>query len=94
MADTFLIKKIGITEKASIMQEGGKYMFHVKLSATKPEIKKVIEELYGVKVAGVNALRSFAKAKRFGSVYGNKPEYKKVYVTLKKGQKIDVLGTK
>lgn len=69
-------------------------MFHVKLSATKPEIKKVIEELYGVKVAGVNALRSFAKAKRFGSVYGDKPEYKKVYVTLKEGQKIDVLGTK
>ena len=94
MADTFLIKKIGITEKSSGMQEGGKYMFVVKLAASKPEIKKVIEELYGVKVDKVNALRSFAKAKRFGSVYGNKPEYKKVYVTLKKGQKIDVLGTK
>ncbi len=94
MADTFLIKKIGITEKASVMQEKGKYMFHVKLAATKPEIKKVIEELYGVKVDKVNALRSFSKAKRFGSVYGEKPEYKKVYVTLKEGQKIDVLGTK
>lgn len=69
-------------------------MFHVKLSATKPEIKKVVEQLYGVKVDKVNALRSFAKAKRFGAVYGNKPEYKKVYVTLKPGQKIDVLGTK
>lgn len=94
MADTFLIKKIGITEKSSVMQEVGKYMFHVKLSATKPEIKKVVEQLYGVKVDKVNALRSFAKAKRFGAVYGNKPEYKKVYVTLKPGQKIDVLGTK
>lgn len=94
MADTFLIKKIGITEKSSVMQEGGKYMFHVKLVATKPEIKKVIEQLYGVKVDKVNALRSFAKAKRFGAVYGNKLEYKKVYVTLKPGQKIDVLGTK
>ncbi len=94
MSDAFVIKKIGLTEKATIQQEKGKYMFLVKLSASKPEIKKAVEELYRVKVANVNTVRSFAKAKRYGYKIGKKPEYKKAVVTLKKGEKIDTAGTK
>lgn len=94
MADSFLIKKIGLTEKAVSMQGNGKYVFLVKLSAAKSEIKKVIEELYGVKVDNVNTLRSFGKTKRYGAKIGKKTEYKKAIVTLKKGEKIDTAETK
>lgn len=94
MADTFLIKKIGLTEKAATLEKHGKYVFMVKLNAGKPEIKKAIEELYGVKVADVNTIRSYAKAKRMGARIGKKPLYKKAVVTLKKGEKIDTAGTK
>jgi large subunit ribosomal protein L23 len=94
MADTFLIKKIGLTEKAATLEKHGKYVFFVKLNAGKPEIKKAIEELYGVKVADVNTIRSYAKAKRMGNKIGKKPLYKKAIVTLKKGEKIDTAGTK
>lgn len=94
MADTFLIKKIGITEKAATLEKDGKYMFIVKLNAAKPEIKKAIEELYGVKVADVNTIRSYSKAKRMGNKIGKKPLYKKAVVTLKKGEKIDTASAK
>jgi large subunit ribosomal protein L23 len=94
MADTFLIKKIGLTEKAMAMQEDGKYVFLVAKEAAKPEIKKAIESLYGVKVARVNAIRSYARAKRYGFKIGAKKEYKKAVVTLKKGEKIDTAETK
>ncbi|MDO8504311.1 MAG: 50S ribosomal protein L23 [Candidatus Liptonbacteria bacterium] len=94
MADTFLIKKIGLTEKATILQASGKYMFLVKLNAKKPEIRKAIESLYQVKVRDVNTLRSYGKAKRLGGKFGKKPEYKKAVVTLAPGEKIDTAGTK
>lgn len=94
MADTFLIKKVGLTEKASIMQQNGKYMFFVEKDATKPEIKKAIEALYRVEVKDVNVLRGQGKMKRFRNIKSGRPEYKKAIVTLKPGQKIDVLGTK
>lgn len=94
MANTFLIKKIGLTEKAAIMQGENKYVFMVKLNAAKPEIRKAIEALYGVKVAEVNTIRSYGKARRLGSRIGNKPEYKKAVVTLKEGEKIDTAITK
>ncbi len=94
MADTLLIRKIGLTEKATIMQEGGKYVFMVAKGATKPEIRKAIESLYGVKVADVNTIRSYSRAKRYGFKIGGKKEYKKAVVTLKEGEKIDTAQTK
>lgn len=94
MVNTFLIKKIGLTEKATTMEKHGKYVFMVKLSASKPEIRKAIEELYRVKVADVNTVISYSKAKRYGYKIGKKPKYKKAVVTLKAGEKIDTASTK
>lgn len=94
MADTLLVKKIGLTEKATIMQTAGKYVFMVAKGATKPEIRKAIESLYGVKVADVNTIRSYSRAKRYGFKIGGKKEYKKAVVTLKEGEKIDTAQTK
>lgn len=89
-----MIKKIGLTEKATIMQGIGKYVFMVAKNATKSEVKKAIEQLYGVKVSDVNTIRSYARAKRYGFKKGEKKEYKKAVVTLKEGEKIDTAQTK
>lgn len=94
MSNTLLIKKIGLTEKATIMQAKGKYVFLVAKNATKSEIKKAISALYGVKVGDVNTIRSYSRAKRYGFKLGDKKEYKKAIVTLAKGEKIDTASTK
>ena len=75
MADTFLIKKIGITEKSSVMQEGGKYMFHVKLSALyhdigkpktrRPWIKKAYT-FYGHEVVGARITKKIMERMKRG----------------------------
>ena len=64
-----------------------KYTFIVSLRANKTEIKKAIEEIFGVKVAKVNTLRSMGKLKRQGYHIGRRPETKKAFVTLTKGSK-------
>jgi len=70
-----------------------KYGFIVTPEATKPQIKKEIEELYNVKVLAVNTSRYAGKRSsrytRAGLIKGHKSAYKKVYVTLKEGDTID-----
>ena len=45
MADSFIIKKPWITEKATVMNASGKYVFIVKKEASKPEVKKALKAL-------------------------------------------------
>jgi large subunit ribosomal protein L23 len=91
MAETFLIKKPLITEKATDLNKYGKYVFMVQSAATKPEIKKAVKELYHVDVVTVNVIRRPAKKKRFRNIISKKGAYKKAIVTLKAGQKIDLV---
>ena len=56
--------------------------------ATKPEIKKAVETLFGVKVADVRVARVHGKVKRQGRYVGQRPDWKKAYVVLKKGEKM------
>jgi large subunit ribosomal protein L23 len=86
-----LIKQVWITEKASNLSGSGKYIFMVDKSANKPEIKKAIESIYSVNVKGVNVINGKGKAKRLGKSVGRTSEYKKAIVSLKEGQKIDVM---
>ncbi len=79
-----------ITEKATLGSEHGQVTFRVSLDATKPEIKAAVEELFSVKVEGVNTLRQAGKVKRFRGRPGRRVEYKKAMVTLAEGQSIDV----
>ena len=76
------------------MQAHNKYVFLVKLEATKPEVKKAVEVLYGVKVADVNMIITYSRATRYGAKIRTKKEYKKAIVTLKEGEKIDTAITK
>ena len=65
-----------------------KYTFEVPMSANKIEIKKAVEEVFGVKVAKVNTMHVLGKMKRMGKYMGRRPSYKKAIVTLAKDSKI------
>ncbi len=65
-----------------------KYTFEVPVSANKIEIKKAVEEVFGVKVAKVNTMHVLGKMKRMGKFMGRRPSYKKAIVTLAKDSKI------
>ena len=91
MADSFLIKKPWVTEKSGMAGTQGKYVFMVKDAATKPEIKKAVKEIYKVDVVAVNVVNRAPKRKRFGGrLKGTQDGYRKAYVTLKEGQKIEI----
>ena len=83
-----------LSEKATIAtQERGQYVFQVCKSATKPEIKEAVEQLFKTKVDLVRIVNVKTKAKRFGSILGRSKAWKKAYVTLQAGQQIDLAGT-
>ena len=89
-----LVKPI-LTEKANAQQEKLKrYTFKVGRKANKLEIKKAVEEFYGVSVVDVNTVVVPGKNKtRFtkaGFIKGVRPVYKKALVTLAEGDTIDL----
>ena len=89
-----LIKPI-ITEKANNQQEKLKrYAFRVSKKANKLEIKKAVEDFYGVSVVDVNTLVVPGKNKtrytKAGFIKGVRPAYKKALVTLAEGDAIDL----
>ena len=89
MLDAFLIKKPMTTDKSTRMSDAGKYLFMVKSGATKPEIKKAVKAMYKVDPVAVNIANIPGKNKRFRNITGKHSGYKKAFVTLKSGQKID-----
>jgi len=91
MNDAFIIKKPWITEKATNLTAERKYAFLVKEKASKPEIKKAIHALYNVDVTAVNVINRVPKQKRFMNKRGFQEGYRKAIVTLKEGQKIDLV---
>ena len=92
-----LLKPI-LTEKANAQQEKlRRYAFKVNRKANKLEIKKAIQDFYGVTVVDVNTAIVPGKSKtRFtkaGYIQGQKPAYKKALVTVAKGETIDLYST-
>lgn len=81
-----------ITEKSSILAENNKYVFKVFPRSNKIEIKRAVEEIYDVDVLSVRIIRIPKKPKRFGRQEGWKKGYKKAIVTIKSGQKIDIIS--
>ena len=78
-----------VTEKATKIIEHNQVAFRVKMAATKPQIRKAVEDLFGVKVEKVNTLRVKGKTKRFRGRLGKRSDFKKAIVTLAEGQSID-----
>ena len=78
-----IIKKPIITERSMMGAQDNKYTFEVAVDAGKIEIKKAVEEIFGVKVAKVNTLNMQGKAKRMGNrPAGRRANWKKAMVTL------------
>ena len=89
-----IIKKPVITEKMTAISEKlNRYAFIVDVRANKLQIKKAVQDLYGVQVASVNTMRYDGKLKsrytKTGVVEGKRDAFKKAIVTLAKGETID-----
>ena len=80
-AQDIILKPI-ITEKSMDGIANKRYTFKVAADATKPEIAKAVEELFGVEVAKVNTINMKKKPKRLGYHFGFTSEWKKAIVTL------------
>ena len=83
-----------VTEKLTKQGDSlNRYGFEVSKTANKVEIKKAVEEMYGVSVMGVNTIRHAGKNKsrmtRTAAIVGRTNSYKKALVTVKEGEKID-----
>lgn len=82
-----------ITEKGSLVGEKtNQVLFKVRPDANKVEVRRAVEALFKVKVLKVRMIRYLGKMRRVGRNMGRLPQWKKAYVTLKEGDKIDFLG--
>ena len=80
-----------VTEKSSrVAEEGNVVVFEVARTASKPEIRRAVEGLFDVKVAGITTVNVKGKTKRFGRSFGRRSDWKKAYVKLAEGQEIDL----
>ncbi len=87
-----------LSEKANKQSEKmNRYTFIVDRKANKLEIKKAVEQFYGVQVENVNTLvmpsKQKAKYTKAGFIVGRKPAKKKALVTVAEGETIDLYGT-
>ena len=82
-----VIRKPVITERSMEGIGDNKYVFEVAITANKVEIKKAVEEIFGVKVAKVNTIKLPGKQERMGVHVGKTPATKKAVVTLQEGSK-------
>jgi large subunit ribosomal protein L23 len=85
-----------VTEATMAMTAGGWYTFAGPISANKNELKKIVEEMFKVEVVEVKT--SIVKGKMRRSMrtrqYHRTPDWKKVMVKVKEGQKIEVFDQK
>jgi large subunit ribosomal protein L23 len=89
MKQTDVIRRPLITEKTTLLREDGRTLvFEVAPHATKIEIKRAVEKLFGSKVEAVRTAISHGKVKRQGRFVGQRSDWKKAYVKLRAGEKI------
>jgi large subunit ribosomal protein L23 len=82
-----------ISEKGSLLAGSTQQvLFKVRPDANKIEVKKSVEALFKVRVVKVRMARYLGKVRRIGRNLGRRPQWKKAYVTLRKGDKIDFFG--
>lgn len=86
-----ILKGPHVTEKATDLTGNDQYIFEVFPRANKIQVKKAVEELYGVDVLSVNMINIHSKTRRYGRTVGKKPGYKKAIVRIKKGQVIELM---
>lgn len=91
--ETFaIIKKPIITDKTTKLLENRQYCFQVDPKFSKLEIKRAIEDIFGVKVKKVNTCHNPPKKRTVGRFTGYRAHYKKAIVTLSKNETIDLFS--
>ena len=86
-----IIKNPHITEKATILGEKNQYVFKIEKRANKTEVKKAVEDYYGVSVLAVRIINIPERVRRRGKGFSIKKGYKKAIVAIPAEQKIEVL---
>lgn len=87
-----VVKKPLFTEKGmEIKERENKILVEVNLNSNKHEIKKAVEEIFKVKVDKVATVILPGKLKRLGRSVGRRPDKKKAIITLKQGEKLDLV---
>ena len=87
-----LIKYPIIKEKSCRQIEENKYTFNVDKKLTKPQIKKILENLFKINIISVNTHLPPKKKKRLGLKQGYKARYKRVIIKIRSNQQIPVFG--
>ncbi len=81
-----------VTEKSvNLADKLNQYVFRVRPEANKSELKKIIQDLYGVKVEKINLVKVPGKKRRLGRFVGYRSGFKKAIVFLSPGEKIDLM---
>ena len=89
MKFTDVIRRPLVTEKTTVAREQSSVVvFEVARTATKVDIKRAVEKLFGSKVADVRTQMQHGKFKRQGRFEGQRPDWKKAWVRLKQGEKV------
>jgi len=87
-----LLRTPVVTEKSSLVGDGGRtVVFRVATSSTKASIREAVEKIFKVNVEAVRTCNYMGKPKRTRGAMGRRAGFKKAYVTLKEGQKIDIV---
>jgi large subunit ribosomal protein L23 len=86
-----ILMKPHVTEQSAILAEKRIYIFKVASDANKPLIEKAIKELYGFEPVKVRLINAPAKTRRVRGKIGRKPGFKKAFVFLKEGDKIEFI---
>jgi len=79
-----------VSEKSYELIEMRKYAFRIHPDAHKTQVRQAVEELFNVRVQGVNIVKVQPKPKRRGFVRGQKPGWKKAIVQLREGESIEI----
>ena len=87
-----IIQTASLTEKSTLLGEKqNKYVFRVNPKANKIQIRQAIERMFQKKVLHVNTCNYSGKWTRVRGPIGRKPKWKKAIVTLKEGEKIELV---
>jgi large subunit ribosomal protein L23 len=87
-----ILKRPVISEKSYGLLDENKYTFLVRPDANKTQIKIAVEQVFWVKVTGVNTLNRQGKRRRTRVGFGKRPDTKRAVVSVADGQRIDIFG--
>ena len=82
-----IIRRPILSEKSAVKGEQGIMCLQVAKDATKIDVRRAVETLFGVKVDSVRTMTVHGKSRRFRLTASKRPDWKKAYIVLRKGEK-------